>query len=59
VVFLARHTGWGHGAILNLDVDDFFLYLEAAAEFYKKEQEMEIEMRKKIPVPVFLVKVKK
>ena len=37
VVFLAHFTGGGISAVLDLDVDDYFAYLEAAAELYKTE----------------------
>jgi len=39
VVFLAHYIGGGIDAVLDLDSNDFFQYLDAAWEFYKIEVE--------------------
>jgi hypothetical protein len=37
VVFLAHFTGGGINDVLDLDMEDYFQYLEAALELYKTE----------------------
>ncbi|MDR3133268.1 MAG: hypothetical protein LBU42_04510 [Prevotellaceae bacterium] len=37
VVFLAHFTGGGIDAVLDMDIEEFFAYMEAAAELYKTE----------------------
>jgi hypothetical protein len=36
-VFLAHFTGGGINAVLDMDTDDYFAYLEEAVELYKTE----------------------
>jgi len=38
-VFLSHYTGGGIESVLNLFVEDFFLYLDSALELYKIEIE--------------------
>jgi len=44
VLFLAHYTGGGINDVLDLCVEDFFLYLDAAAKFYKLEIERPIRV---------------
>jgi hypothetical protein len=40
VVFLAHYTGGGIKTVLDLEVDDFFAYLDEAMELYKVEMKV-------------------
>jgi hypothetical protein len=37
VVFLAHFTGGGINGVLDLELEDYFQYFEAAVELYKTE----------------------
>jgi hypothetical protein len=36
-VFLAHYTGSGIDAVLDLDIEDYFVYMDAAVELYKTD----------------------
>ena len=43
-MFLAHYTGGGIDAILDMDISEFFEYLECAVEFYKIEVERPVRV---------------